>query len=436
MFDSVFGSKAGGWSYPSIQPLTAAPFIVSLILIPLLAILAYVSSKRIQKNEIATVGLWFIAGFVFLLWMRSLYPIPMATIITSSQANSFYTVTQDHTAFELMSQFHTLAGSLPLHARSNMPGKILFFYLLETFTKSPEVMGWLILLISNLGGLLVYLLARQLLENRLSALYAMILYLFLPAKLYHFPILNTVTPVLMLLSLLLFVCYLNSTRTGYLVALGFSLYALVLFEPLPLVTGLIFLALLAKHWQEGRLTRSQLLTVVSCVPAAFLLLHLVMVWTLGFNLFEAFAFAWKDAKDFNLSQHRPYAIWVVQNLKDFFLNAGIAPSLLFLACLGHAIWKLVALSRKREEGNGILTFLGQREVLILLAFSGVLFFIDLMGVNRGETIRLWIFLGVFVQIIAAHACALRSDSRAFAIVLGITVFQAALGISRVGFVLV
>jgi hypothetical protein len=69
-----------------------------------------------------------------------------------------------------------------------------------------------------------------------------------------------------------------------------------------------------------------------------------------------------------------------------------------------------------------------------LAFTSVLLVLDLLGVNRGETIRLWIFLGVFVQVIAAWWCATRRGYLGFASILAVTVLQTALCVSRVGFV--
>jgi methylthioxylose transferase len=60
--------------------------------------------------------------------------------------------------------------------------------------------------------------------------------------------------------------------------------------------------------------------------------------------------------------------------------------------------------------------------------------VDLIGVNRGEVIRLWIFLGCLFQIPSAYVCA-RLDSRSAAVVvLATTLLQDALGSSMVGFI--
>lgn len=255
------------WTYPYIRPWTVAPFLISLVLIPPLLVLLRMTRKLMLRHEAATICVWCIVGFLAQLLIRSLYPFAIGTIIESPGATSFYTATQQYTAVDLFSHFSRLAGSLPLHARANMPGKILFFFLLEMLTSSTTLIGYLIIVVSNLGGPLVYCLAKQLFADRLSALYAMILYLFLPMKLYFFPLLNTVTPVLVLLSLLLFVQYLSTKQSWYLLALGVSLYFLMLFEPLPFVTGLIFLALLARHAREGSLHKTDFLRIVAYVPA-------------------------------------------------------------------------------------------------------------------------------------------------------------------------
>ena len=60
---------------------------------------------------------------------------------------------------------------------------------------------------------------------------------------------------------------------------------------------------------------------------------------------------------------------------------------------------------------------------------------DLIGVNRGEVIRLWIFLACFFQIPAAYVCARLESRVALGLVLGTTLLQAALGTSMIGFIL-
>jgi hypothetical protein len=59
---------------------------------------------------------------------------------------------------------------------------------------------------------------------------------------------------------------------------------------------------------------------------------------------------------------------------------------------------------------------------------------DAIGVNRGEVIRLWIFLACLWQIPAAYACRRLEDMSAFALVLVVTLLQNALGTAMLAFV--
>jgi hypothetical protein len=73
-------------------------------------------------------------------------------------------------------------------------------------------------------------------------------------------------------------------------------------------------------------------------------------------------------------------------------------------------------------------------VVVCATLAVMLIVIDGIGVNRGEVIRLWIFLGSFFQIPSAYVCA-RLNSRSAAMVLiATTLLQNALGSSMVGFI--
>lgn len=409
--------------------------VTALVLIPPLILLADYSRRHIHKHELTVVALWMSAGFVAQLWLRSLAPFEMSTIVESPGANAFYTVTQQYSASAYLSGFHALADSLPMHARANMPGKALLFYALEMATRSTSVMAYLIVLISNLGALLAYALAKAWFQDRFTALYALILYLLLPAKLYFFPVLNTVTPVVMLLSLWLAVKYVNSRRPRHLLACGASVYGLAFFEPLPLVAGLIPAALLATQLGERRVQPSDVLKMVGFGLLSLLAVHGVVLIAYGFNIFAAFSFALQDARAFNQLVARPYAVWVGLNLRDFFLNMGLAQSVVFLALLAAVVRALATGSGKRDADGSVGRYLAKPDVLLTLSITGMLLVLDLAGVNRGETVRLWIFAGVLMQIVVAHACAVRGRFRTFAAILAVTVLQTAVCITVVGWLI-
>jgi hypothetical protein len=446
-----FGSTEGGWVYPLLDGPSARPFLLFVLLLPGLLYLLHLTYKYINTHERVVVAAWIAGGFLFQACLHSLYPYSLGAIVASDQANCFYGVTLERDAGQLLRGFHAIAADLPLHAKANMPGKILLYYFLELATHSPQALGYLVMLLSDLGGVLVYLVVKKLFANRTSAAYAMILYLLIPAKTFFFPLLNTVTPVFLLLSLLLLLLYLESGRRVYLVLEGVSLYALVVFEPLPLVFGIVFLALLARSYWQGRLGKAGLALVSGVVAGSFLLCHLLMVYVFGFDVVRSFLFAWNDARAFNAEMGRPYWVWVVHNLKDFLLNAGLFQSALFVALAAYLVGKLLWICRpltltlspaagervrvSGDRARRLKAFLIEPETLLTLSFLFVLLLTDLAGVNRGETVRLWIFLAVFVQIIAAHRCAANAGRWVFTALVTVTVFQTALTISRVGFVI-
>ena len=54
--------------------------------------------------------------------------------------------------------------------------------------------------------------------------------------------------------------------------------------------------------------------------------------------------------------------------------------------------------------------------------------------DRGETIRLWIFLAAFIQLVVAHYCAARGWRRAFEAMIACTLLQTCITISTRCFV--
>ena len=72
--------------------------------------------------------------------------------------------------------------------------------------------------------------------------------------------------------------------------------------------------------------------------------------------------------------------------------------------------------------------------MLCLGSAAVLLATDAIGVNRGEVIRLWIFLGCFFQIPAAYVCARLDNRAALVLVLAVTILQATLGTAMIGFI--
>ncbi|MEU7819446.1 hypothetical protein [Catellatospora sp. NPDC049133] len=412
------GSRAGAWRYRYVGWFSwemLLPFAGGLAAV--LALL-WLTHRLGQRRERLVVGMWLAAAVPLQLVVRAADEVSLGAVVASDRANSFYTPSLRFTAYEYLTRFEEIVHALPQHARSNMPGKTLLYHLLGTLTTNPAALGIAITAVSSLAALLVYLLVREVLDDRRVALFALILCLLVPGRLYFLPILNAVSPVPILLSLWLFTRYLRHTHWAWAVALGSSLYLVFFFEPLPLVMGLTFAALAALALHRRRLDWVALLKLVSLTLAAFAGAYLGTKLLFGYDLFVNLAEVLADATDFNERAHRPYDVWVVRNLGDFALCAGIAAAVL----VGYAAWDAV----RRGVARPIAA--------LTLSGLAVLAFLDLVGINRGETTRLWIFLAVFLMIPVAWVCARSPRVWPFAVVTAALMLQVATTTPMIAFI--
>jgi ABC-type glycerol-3-phosphate transport system permease component len=416
VFHFFFSPEGAGWGYPFLGWPGFNAIVVSIVLIAVALPAVRLGLARVESREREVLAGLVIVGFLAQLLLRSLGPTTPAAVIASPGSNGFLTVAQRYGPIEFLSQFHTLIEQLPMHVRANLPGKTLAFHALLVVTGSTEVMGYLILLASTCGALLAYFLARQWFADRRVAFCAAVLYVFMPARIYFLPVMNVLTPVLALLPLCLLEWYFSHRRVWVLLAAGVSIYALVIFEPLPLALAPIALGQLARRYRAGELGRSDLARVAAYPIVAIFTVYVLMRAAFGFDTVRAFMDALEDARAFNAATARPYALWVFHNLKDFFLHAGVAQSALFFA----GLWQ-VSVNRAR---------IGDR--WILFAFAFIVVVLDVLGVNRGETVRLWIFLGVVLQILAARECG--GQFRAVAIVVALSILQTALLMPAIGWI--
>lgn len=396
----VFGSVRGNAYYPYLRGVTPLPFLMFVAVAPVMVLLARVSEKYIPRFPCRIICLWLVAGFLLQLFIRTLSPFSLGTIVRSDTANAFYSPTLNYRLPDFLRDYTRILPSLPVHAKANMPGKVLLFYLLGAVTSSPQIMGYLIILLSNAGGIVVYWICRRLFKDRITALYSLIFYLCMPAKIYFFPILNTVTPVFILVALLLLLLYLDLGKRYCLFFLGLSLYLILLFDPLTLVMGILFVALLLRYYRENGFATAHFVRTIAYPLVAFFVIHIIVSRALGFDIFSAFRGIVHDAADFNARTGRIYRVWIIQNMKDFFINAGCAQSILFIAMIAGIVVRRGA-SRGKSMAGAVFEPAPLTTVCTLLT----LIFLDIIGINRGEVIRLWIFLMVFVQMCAAHLCA-------------------------------
>ena len=419
----TIGSDEGHWVYPYSQPLSAHVLWTFAVVSATASALVLVPTEVGRRHPSWLVILWLLVGSEQQALLRASTPFTFEQMFVSNSANSFYGVAQRYSPGAFLRHFQSLRPSLALHARSNMPGKVLFVSGVRAFAREPAVQAWLVVALSNLAGVFLYLLVLEWFGDRRMALYSLVLYLFVPAKLYFFPLLNTVTPAFALAGLWLFVRWMRTARVAYPALFGVALYAMVLFDPLPLSLGLLFAAIMVHSlWIDG-IEPTPIVRQLGVAIATFAATYVLFLTAFRFDLFRTLNDLRLDSAAFNLEQYRPYGVWVVQNLLDFGFGAGACQVALFGAVIVNAV--------RRPSTSGLI---GRPIAVVSFGLAVVLLAIDLLGVNRGEAPRLWIFLACLWQIPAAYVCVRLNSRGAVVLLLSATLLQGALGTAMIGFV--
>ena len=422
------GSREGQWIYGYFTPHDAAALgsVLAATLAASAACCALLAASDLSflRPAWAIVLAWTAVALGVQALLRALTPFSFEQLFFSDGANSFYGVTRHYVASTILRDFDSIRASLPLHAQSNMPGKVMLVYALRYLSTSPDVLAWLVVVVSNLGGALMYLFVRDLFNDGRTALFAAILYFFVPGKMFFFPLLNTVTPVVVLGCGCLFSRWLRTGRGVYALCLGAAVYALAFFEPLGLSSGLLFAVLAGRALWRGSMPARTLLRHGTLAALGFAAGYATLEWTFGFDLAGALRQIGAAARAFNGDAGRPYAIWVRADLVECVVGMGVCQAVLAGAALVDG---LRADPRGPAPAGQVAGLFG----LGLIAMLGVL---DLSGINRGEVTRLWIFVACFFQIPAAYVCARLESRTALALVLSVTLAEDALGTAMIGFV--
>lgn len=419
------GWPDGGWFYPYTQSPSLAMLAVWLFYGVGAAAILVSPWPPSERRPWSTLVAW-IAVATALQWiLRTMAPYPLEALLVSDNANSFYSVAQKYDAGEILSQFSRVRYNAPLHVQSNMPGKLLLTDALQLVTTRTGLLPWLVIGLSNLGALLMFGFVRDLFDSRRAALFAAALYLFLPARTFFFPLMNTATPVIVIGCAWLLLRWLQTGRTLHAALLGIALYALVLFEPLPLVMGLLFLALAVAAILRREIAGDRFIAQASVTVFALIGTSEAMSAWVDFDIVRTFHIVGRHAMEFNETTGRPYGAWIFANLWEFAFGLGFCQVVLFVVTL---VAGLRAPGGWRER-------LSRPVTAVCIGLVAVLGAVDLIGVNRGEVTRLWIFLGCFYQIPAAWVCSMLSSRLAIALVVGISAFHAAIGVTLIRFVM-
>ncbi len=420
----MVGSRDGRWVYGYMQPLSIRIGIVYVVALALMLFLLRASNRPGWAGELGVVAVWFAAALVIQALVCWLAPFGFEKIFLSDGANSFNSVASRFTPATMLGDFERARTFWPPHGQSNMPGKAILVYWLRQLSKDPLVLAWLVVVVSNIGGLFLYGIARDLFDRE-TALYAFVLYLVTPGKMFFFPLLNTATPLVVFLATWLFVRWQRTRNPIYAVLLGPAIYAIVLFEPLGLAVGGLLLFLMAWGFSRGMMRGRSFVWQGTLAVAAFGATYAWMYSRFRFDLLAIVRLLAADAQRFNVEALRPYDVWVRQNLFDFVIAAGACQAVLLMAAIVSGL----------GSGGSIRDRLSKPAVLVSLGLAFTLGATDLIGINRGEVVRLWIFLACAWQLPAAYVAAQLNHRLAFALVLAVTLLHDVLGTAMIGFIL-
>jgi len=396
--------------------------------------LVILSLHLVDRYPLAMLAVWLLAGSAGQIMLHNIYGYTLSDVVNSQYGNTFYAASLNLHARDLLAGFSSIAGSLPTHVKANMPGKVLLYQGLELLTADPYRLALLIIAISNLGGVLLYFIVSAIYESRAVALSSFILYLFIPARIYFMPLLNTVSVLPILACLLLFLHSLNPRRRLLALLMGACLYAALFFDPLPIFLAPFFVALAAQAWMSGKASIGNLFWIGALAVAGFLAVYMTMYFACRFDMVPRLITVWVENREFNRQQGRPYFPWVWLNLVGFSLSAGALVCLLCLLYAALGTIRFVGALRSRRLARQAMRSLFEPGPLMLATMLVTLAGIDLAGGNRGEAERLWIFLMVFLQVVAAGFCCQKAGKWTVGIVLAGSIIQTAVTISTVAFI--
>jgi hypothetical protein len=345
----------------------------------------------------------------------------LRAIVMSPIATSYYTdALKIGDLGTWLANFHT--ATLAKHSATHPPGPILWYWLwLRGFDPPTAALAGGIAIggLATLAIPAVYAFAGLWAADRRSRLVASAYYALVPATVVFFPEFDQIYPIFAMLAAIAWVHALRGSRAAA-VAFGVVLFAETFFAYNLLAAG-AFLAMYAAYflWRErGDAGAWRAFLVASAVGlAAFAVCHGI-VWLLGFDPVRTFGHALAMQKLDAATVHRPWSSTVLLDPYDFLLGAGILAGPLIVLHVAR-IAKSFAAARESSA-------------LSLMALATILA-VDVSGLLRGETARLWLFLQPFA-IVPASRELLRFDARGRALVFAVQWLIVAVMVCRMSFV--
>jgi hypothetical protein len=335
---------------------------------------------RAEKREPSSRP-WLMLGLLaissFLLQLFSVLGDPrglprIEQLVASPDVTSYFTAALDiKNPAEWLKRFHE--STLPGHASTHPAGPVLFYYaFLTLFGPSTGALlgGCAVGLAASAGVLVMYSFAGLWTAERRARLLACAFYALLPGLTVFFPEFDQVYPVFSMLIILCWVRALASPDRWWKEALllGAVLFAATFFAYNLLVIGafLVYYVLHRRAWAAA-------LRAGAVALGAGAALYLALWITAGYNAPAAFLRALESQAAHARVLNRSYAAFVLMDLYDFALSAGVI-------VVPILVYHLRGLRAK--DAGAALTLIG----------VGTILTVDLTGLLRGEAARVWLFL--------------------------------------------
>lgn len=269
-------------------------------------------------------------------------------------------------------------AKLHTHSKTHPPGPILYYYgFIQAFgpERAPWVAGTCIGVLASLGVAVLYAFAGLWSPNGSARVVPCFVYCLCPALIGFLPEFDQVYPIVSMTMMLTWARALQQPRAG--VWLGLTLFV-ASFMAYNLITFGAFMALYTLWWLYRRSWQRQ--DLMRCLGAALIALgtasavHLLLWAATSFHAIDSFRSALAAQAHFSRHNRRPYGAVIFSDPVDYFLGGGMVTLPLMLLHL-----------RSRSEATGSSRSM---TVIALLALAAV----DLSGLLRCETARVWLFL--------------------------------------------
>lgn len=389
----------------------------------------------------ATILLFFCLQFAVLYFSRSGIGVVIHRII-NPELNGYFTAALTITSLpEFLRNYNTLMLDFVYHAKAHPPGAILFFYYIDQLMQffpalgnwamqqvpsRPDVLAdWQPLVASQkatvfASALIIPLLSgfsmiplfftAKLLYGVKTALRSVFVLAVIPSLLFFIPINDAFLHVFTITAFCFFVYGLRNNSPLLLVGAGATIFLGVFFNLSLLPVLVLFFAYFLLH--EYTLLKKQFVTFFK--KGLYFLLGLFFPFLLLFVVFQ-FNFIMMTATIMKYVPDvhtRSYLIWIVYNLYDFFIFAGIPVLIVYFMAIKNMVGIVIKKSVKHAD-------------LLLIAFTLMIVIVNFSGSVRGETGRIWIpYIPFLVLIVTGFMTkTLHLSTKQFVIIVGLQALQ-------------